>query len=260
MEEAAIPAEQSDAPAVGGTPKSTPDAASLPLPDEAAWSITTKTSRDAVETFLRDYPDSPRAADARRALDQIAQDALRLARQAGTAQALRNWIVAWPGRPEIPQARIALDAANKRDLGRGLDEAREQAKLAQPKTVNQSGTVSKGGCATSQFTIYFDWDRVSLNPTAVDAIDTALARARRGNCQFAAVRVVGHTDTERSAQYAQGLSLRRADAVRDALAARGVPLALITVEGRGETELARATPDGVREPLNRRAEVSFTFR
>jgi hypothetical protein len=34
----------------------------------------------------------------------------------------------------------------------------------------------------------------------------------------------------------------------------------ITTQARGETELARATPNGVREPLNRRTAVTISFR
>ena len=34
----------------------------------------------------------------------------------------------------------------------------------------------------------------------------------------------------------------------------------ITAQARGETDLARATRDGVREPLNRRTAVTISFR
>ena len=42
---------------------------------------------------------------------------------------------------------------------------------------------------------------------------------------------------------------------RDALVARGVSADMISTEAFGETEPARPTEDGVREPLNRRSEV-----
>jgi outer membrane protein OmpA-like peptidoglycan-associated protein len=41
------------------------------------------------------------------------------------------------------------------------------------------------------------------------------------------------------------------------LEARGIDASLITADGRGETELAVSTRDGVREPLNRRSEVTI---
>jgi outer membrane protein OmpA-like peptidoglycan-associated protein len=48
--------------------------------------------------------------------------------------------------------------------------------------------------------------------------------------------------------------------VRDALVARGISATSITAEARGESDLARATGDGVREPLNRRTAVTISFR
>jgi hypothetical protein len=35
---------------------------------------------------------------------------------------------------------------------------------------------------------------------------------------------------------------------------------VISLDGKGETALARATADGVREPLNRRATIGINFQ
>jgi len=113
-------------------------------------------------------------------------------------------------------------------------------------------------CPTSDFVVYFEWDRSNLNQAALETIDAAVANARR--CNVGSVVVVGHTDTSGSTQYNQGLSERRASVVRDALVARGIAAGSIRTEARGETDLARATRDGVREPLNRRTAVTISFR
>ncbi|MEJ0059094.1 MAG: outer membrane beta-barrel protein [Terricaulis sp.] len=113
-------------------------------------------------------------------------------------------------------------------------------------------------CPTSEFVVYFEWDRSNLNQQALEVIDSAVTRAR--SCNVGGVVVVGHTDTSGSAQYNVGLSERRASVVRDALVARGVAAAGITTQARGENDLARATRDGVREPLNRRTAVTISFR
>jgi outer membrane protein OmpA-like peptidoglycan-associated protein len=113
-------------------------------------------------------------------------------------------------------------------------------------------------CPTSEFVVYFEWDRSNLNQAALETIDAAVARARQ--CNVAGTVVVGHTDTSGSPTYNQGLSERRASVVRDALVARGMAAGSITAQARGETDLARATRDGVREPLNRRTAVTITFR
>jgi outer membrane protein OmpA-like peptidoglycan-associated protein len=113
-------------------------------------------------------------------------------------------------------------------------------------------------CPQSDFVVYFEWDRSNLNQAALETIDAAVARARQ--CNVSNVVVVGHTDTSGSTAYNQGLSERRASVVRDALVARGIGAGAITTQARGETDLARQTRDGVREPLNRRTAVTITFR
>jgi len=113
-------------------------------------------------------------------------------------------------------------------------------------------------CPTSEFVVYFEWDRSNLNQAALETIDAAVNRARQ--CNVSGTIVVGHTDTSGSPAYNQELSERRASVVRDALVARGMAAGSITAQARGETDLARATRDGVREPLNRRTAVTISFR
>lgn len=113
-------------------------------------------------------------------------------------------------------------------------------------------------CPTSDFVVYFEWDRSNLNAAAVETIDAAVNRARQ--CNIGSVVVIGHTDTSGPTQYNVGLSERRASVVREALIARGISASSIRSEAHGETDLARQTGDGVREPLNRRTAVTISFR
>ena len=106
--------------------------------------------------------------------------------------------------------------------------------------------------------MYFEWDRSNLTQAALETIDAAVARARE--CNVSSVLVVGHTDTSGSAQYNMGLSERRASVVRDALVARGIGAGSIQTQAHGESDLARPTRDGVREPLNRRTAVTISFQ
>jgi outer membrane protein OmpA-like peptidoglycan-associated protein len=113
-------------------------------------------------------------------------------------------------------------------------------------------------CPVNEFKVYFEWDRSNLNADAVETINSAAARAKE--CNVSTVRVVGYTDTSGSPRYNIGLSNRRAAVVRDALVAAGIPATVIATEGLGETNLAKATADGVREPLNRRTAVTISFQ
>jgi outer membrane protein OmpA-like peptidoglycan-associated protein len=67
--------------------------------------------------------------------------------------------------------------------------------------------------------------------------------------------VIGHTDRVGTDAFNDALSRQRAEVVRRALVARGLPADLIVVIGRGEREPIIATADGVAEPRNRRVEI-----
>jgi OOP family OmpA-OmpF porin len=73
----------------------------------------------------------------------------------------------------------------------------------------------------------------------------------------ASINVVGHADTSGSLKYNQRLALKRTNAVKDGLVQRGVDPSIIIIDAKGETELLVETPDNVREPANRRVNISF---
>src|SRR6266545_3056273 len=107
--------------------------------------------------------------------------------------------------------------------------------------------------APPSFMVFFDWDRSNLSQQALNTIKQAAAAFKsKGNARITAT---GHTDTSGPEAYNMALSLRRANAVKDALVREGVPAQAITVIGRGEQGLLVQTADGVREPQNRRVEI-----
>ena len=108
-----------------------------------------------------------------------------------------------------------------------------------------------------EFVVYFDWDRSELTAEAQSVVTQAANYARSGTPTR--ILIIGHADTSGSAEYNVGLSNRRARTVADALVAQGVNGGVISLDGKGETALARATADGVREPLNRRATIGINF-
>ena len=108
-----------------------------------------------------------------------------------------------------------------------------------------------------QTIVYFDFDKSNLTPEASSLIREAVSRARQFDVER--VRVVGNTDTSGSSAYNQALSERRARVVRDALVAEGIPAGIISSQSLGESSPAKSTPDGTREPLNRRTEITILF-
>ena len=108
-----------------------------------------------------------------------------------------------------------------------------------------------------EFVVYFDWDRSDLTAEAQSVVTQAANYAKSG--RPTRILIVGHADTSGSAAYNVGLSNRRARTVADAMVAQGVNGGVISLDGKGETQLARPTADGVREPLNRRATIDINF-
>jgi outer membrane protein OmpA-like peptidoglycan-associated protein/opacity protein-like surface antigen len=110
-------------------------------------------------------------------------------------------------------------------------------------------------CAVGPFIVFFDWDRADITPQAASILDNAAEQYRAtGNAQ---VVLAGHADRSGSDQYNVGLSQRRAENVRQYLAGRGIPEGVMRTEAFGESRPAVETADGVREPQNRRVEITF---
>ena len=107
------------------------------------------------------------------------------------------------------------------------------------------------------FVVYFPFDQYALTPEAQDVVKQAAQYATDGHATR--IVVVGHTDTSGSVKYNLRLSERRAKAVADALVGLGVGQDVMKVDWVGKTDLAVPTPDGVKEPLNRRSTISINF-
>ena len=103
------------------------------------------------------------------------------------------------------------------------------------------------------FMVFFDWDRSNLSQQALNTIKQASDQFKATG--KARITATGHTDRSGPDDYNMALSLRRANAVKDALVRNGVPPTAISVIGKGESQPLVQTADGVREPQNRRVEI-----
>ena len=107
--------------------------------------------------------------------------------------------------------------------------------------------------AAPSFMVFFDWDRADLSAQALGTVKQAAnVYKTRGSAR---ITTTGHTDRSGPEADNMALSLRRANAVKDALVREGVPATAISVVGKGESQPLVPTADGVREPQNRRVEI-----
>lgn len=103
------------------------------------------------------------------------------------------------------------------------------------------------------YIVFFDWDKADLTDRAKQIVGEAATNSTK--VATTRIEVNGYTDTTGTAQYNQGLSIRRAQTVAAELVKDGVPKAAIAIQGFGETHLLVPTGQGVREPQNRRVEI-----
>ena len=103
------------------------------------------------------------------------------------------------------------------------------------------------------FIVYFDWDRSDITAEAASILDTIVANY---GCK-ARVNLAGYTDRSGAAEYNVFLSQNRANSVRAYLVSNGISRSVIATQAFGESRPRVPTADGVREPANRRVEITF---
>jgi OOP family OmpA-OmpF porin len=159
------------------------------------------------------------------------------------AQAHYDWLVDETYQ-DTPPVQIDEEDKIAVDFDRFLSECKAQQQPVVSKAEPQMST---------EWIIYFGWDRSNLTAQAQDVINNVVDIVGQGTQKMLAV--TGFTDTSGSIGYNQRLSERRADVVAQSL--RNGNINNIQKSGLGETSLAKPTADGVREPLNRRAVITI---
>ncbi len=108
----------------------------------------------------------------------------------------------------------------------------------------------------AMYLVFFDWNKATIGQGGESVLDAVAAELKkRGDVSH--VKIVGHADTSGPNTYNRKLGLRRANTVKDSLVKRGISAETLMVDTRGEEELLVKTADNVREPANRRANISF---
>ncbi len=107
---------------------------------------------------------------------------------------------------------------------------------------------------TRSYTLYFTFDKSEMTKEGQSKIGQVVQDYRAGSP--VTILLAGHADRSGNQPYNLNLSRMRAEAVRRQLIERGVPVQMIEAHAFGETRPRKSTVDGMKEPLNRRVEIT----
>jgi OOP family OmpA-OmpF porin len=135
-----------------------------------------------------------------------------------------------------------------------VEDAMRPAPVAEPAPA-RAAVAAPPDTRPRTYTVFFDFDSDALSPLGERVLwqvldDWALSVGTT-------MSLVGHTDSSGKNDYNQALSERRVERVRGSLEGGNIAPARLATSARGEDDLAVATDDGVREPRNRRVEISI---
>jgi outer membrane protein OmpA-like peptidoglycan-associated protein len=139
-------------------------------------------------------------------------------------------------------------------IGHDMDKQAEQIQTQIPGAKVER--VGEGIKVEFNEKILFAFSKSDLGDSAKKNLDN-LATILKNNPNTN-IEIQGHTDSRGTEEYNMGLSLRRANSVRDFLISQGIDGARMTVKGYGETAPAYSndTPEGMAQ--NRRVEFLIT--
>jgi outer membrane protein OmpA-like peptidoglycan-associated protein len=160
---------------------------------------------------------------------------------------------------EVEKARANAESAEAREelaqIQKRREEELDRMQMALDRIAPTKRTPSGIVMTLSEKAFRFDFDKAELRTENRETLSrvAGVLLASEGYRLF----VDGHTDDVGTDQYNEGLSERRATAVRDYLVKAGIPSGLITIHGFGKQQplMSEKTPDA--RAQNRRVEIGI---
>jgi len=156
---------------------------------------------------------------------------------------------------EVPEEKMFTGARGERELTKQTgDEVEEQANRRVTILLHKNPSKCQSDCKpVDPFTIYFGFDKHNIDEKAGKVLENVAEIAK--SADVTRIEVTGHTDTKGSRAYNEKLSMRRSNSAKEYLEKLGVPADKMQVDGKGERELAKQTPDETAEQANRRVTI-----
>lgn len=156
------------------------------------------------------------------------------------------------------QAALAQEAADKHAAALAAAQTqaeRDQALLAEQDAQLQALQAKKTdrGMVITLGDVLFNVDKTNLSAGGINNVKKLAAFLEKYPQRK--VQIEGHTDSTGSDSYNQGLSERRADAVKTALVNMGISADRITTRGYGESSPVATNSTAAGRQINRRVEI-----
>jgi OOP family OmpA-OmpF porin len=101
----------------------------------------------------------------------------------------------------------------------------------------------------------FDHDKSALKPAGIASLHAMNEKIKAKGATVFDIDVVGHTDSDGTAEYNQALSIRRAMSVKNFMVSEGIDAGIIDVSGKGESSPIADNSTREGRALNRRVEI-----
>jgi OmpA-OmpF porin, OOP family len=154
---------------------------------------------------------------------------------------------------EIATRELEVQARATEEQTRAAAAAEERSRDLERELEELEARDTDRGLVLTLGDVLFDTGTATLKPGAATTIDR-LAQFMRDYPERS-VRIEGHTDSAGSEETNQSLSERRAQAVREALLARGLPAERIATLGYGEARPIAGNDSAGGRQQNRRVEI-----
>ncbi|MFH1217505.1 MAG: OmpA family protein [Pseudomonadota bacterium] len=151
----------------------------------------------------------------------------------------------------LKQAQLNADAAEKARMEAAAAEAR--AKQLEAEIADLQAKQTDRGIVLTLGDVLFDTGKSDLKPSAYANIDKLVAFLKK--YPERKVQVEGFTDSVGTENYNLGLSINRAEAVRNALYAQGIEGNRVQFRGYGEMYPVASNDNATGRQLNRRVEI-----
>lgn len=184
--------------------------------------------------------------------------AARAKQEVAQGEAERNRVLLESRTREAEAAKAAAEqqAQAAQAQAQQAEAAKQQADAAQRQLADMKAKQTDRGMVLTLGDVLFDTAKATLKPGA-DSIMDRVAAFMKSN-EGTKVIVEGHTDSRGSAEYNQQLSERRAEAVADALAFRGIDRSRVEPVGRGKDLPVASNDTQAGRQQNRRVDLVFS--